>query len=320
MATKRKPNNKCKLFPVVRRNIISIQDAQQHAGWQITAFNLPLLWRYTQGEGVRVAFLDTGCELDHPDLKDNLLPGMNLINPNLPPADDNQHGTHAIGILCAANNDIGMVGVAPQAKAIPIKVLDADGNGDMEAVAEGIIWAVDNNADIISVSLGSPDPSQQLRKAVQYATKVGIPVFVAAGNSGCTQDVFYPAAYPETIAVGSIDENFNRSNFSCTGKNLDFMAPGHRILSTVPKHWYAVLSGTSMATPWAAGVAALVLSAVKQKLLNVELNTVEDYRNVLRSHTIDVTHIDLNNKGFYEGFGIIDSQKLFEQVKPQIKI
>ena len=93
---------------------------------------------------------------------------------------------------------------------MPVKVLDKNGNGSLEKVAEGIRWAVANNADIISMSLGSPRPIQQIRKAIQLAAKRGIPTFVAGGNAGNTKDVFYPAAYPETIAIGSIDSNFDR--------------------------------------------------------------------------------------------------------------
>ena len=308
----RNKNNTCKLFPVIRERLLTAQEASQQAGWGITAFDLPDMWLHTKGADVKVAFLDTGCALDHPDLIDNLLPGMNFINPKEQPWDDNQHGTHATGICCAVNNDLGIVGVAPECKAIPVKVLDKRGSGDLRIVAQGIRWAADNGADIISMSLGSPTPIQEVRKAIQYASKKGIPVFVAAGNSGCTKDVFYPAAYEETIAIGSIDENFNRSKFSCTGKNLDFMAPGGKILSTVPKNMYAILSGTSMATPWAVGIAALLLSAVKHKKVSTVLNSVEDYRVALRQYAIDITDSNLKDKSFYEGFGIIDARKMHE--------
>jgi subtilisin family serine protease len=217
--------------------------------------------------------------------------------------------THATGIICAENNDIGIVGVAPEAKVIPVKVLDKNGNGTLEIVAEGIRWATDQNVDMLSMSLGSPYPIQQVRKAIQYAEKKGIPVFCAAGNAGNTKDVFYPGAYSETIAIGSIDENFCRADYSNTGPNLDFMAPGSKILSTVPPHWYAIMTGTSMACPWAVGVAALFLSYSRTHNLGLPLKTVEDYRNVFRQYTIDIKDIDLNNKLFYEGFGIIDPRK-----------
>lgn len=303
-------NRRCKLFPFKREDVLTVQEVEQQAGWNITAFDLPKLWKHTQGEGVKIAVVDTGCDLTHPDLIDNLLPGRNFINTNKDPLDDNQHGTHVTGIICAENNTIGVVGVAPKAKVIPIKVLDRNGNGDLNNVAKGIRWAIEQGADILVMSLGSPNKVQEVRKAIQFAASRGVPVFVAAGNSGFTKDVFYPAAYPESIAVGSIDENFDRSKFSCTGKNLDFMAPGNRILSTVPQHWYATLSGTSMACPFAAGVAALMLSSVRNGKIKMSLKTVDDFRDGLKKYTIPINSKILENKDFYQGFGIIDPRQL----------
>lgn len=155
--------------------------------------------------------------------------------------------THVIGTLIAGNNDIGVVGVCPKAKVVPIQVLDDKGNGNLLSVASGVRWAADHGVDIIAMSLGAPIKVQQVRKAIQYAASKGIPTFVAAGNAGNTKEVFYPANYPETIAIGAIDKDFNRADFSNTGENLDFMAPGVDIFSTVPDGWYATLSGTCLA-------------------------------------------------------------------------
>ena len=306
---------KCHLLPYLKENILSIQEAKQQAGWGITAFDLPKAWQLSQGDGVKVAIIDTGCDMDHPDLVNNLLPGINLINPNKLPIDDNDHGTHCAGIVCASNNEIGMVGVAPKAKVIPIKALDKNGSGDMNNVAYGIRWAMDNGADIISMSLGCPSPLQQVRKAIKAAIAKGIPVFVAAGNAGNTKEIYYPANYPETIAIGSIDQNFDRSSFSCTGTNLDFMAPGGKIFSTVPNNWYAVLSGTSMAAPFAVGVAALVLSYVRHNKTDIKLNGPEDYRNIFRKFTIPIKNSMWANKEFYQGLGILDPVKIVESLR-----
>lgn len=311
MAKSRKKNHPCSLFPYEVEDVLSLQDAKQKSGWSITAFDLPRAWNLTKGDGVKVAVLDTGCDLDHPDLDANLLPGINFVEPGKKPWDDNQHGTHVAGIIAAENNDVGMVGVAPNAKIIPVKVLDKNGNGSLLNVAKGIRWAVDNGADIICMSLGAPRPVQQVRKAIKYAAKRGVPCFVAAGNAGMTKEVFYPAAYPETIAIGSIREDFKRSSFSNTGQNLDFMAPGDRIFSTVPDNWYSILSGTSMACPFAAGVAALVLSYVREHK-TTKLESVQDYRNVFKEHTVPINDRKLKNKKFYQGFGIIDPRLLLE--------
>jgi len=312
MARKKKD---CCLFPYERKDILSLQEAKQRTGWSITAFDLPKAWRHTKGEGVRIAVLDSGCDLDHPDLMHNLLPGANFVNPRKSPADDNGHGTHVAGIICAENNDIGMVGVAPEAKVMPVKVLDKNGNGNLLDVAKGIRWAISNKADIISMSLGAPIAVQQVRKAIQLAAKKGIPTFCAAGNAGLTKEVFYPSAYPETIAVGSINSNFDRSNFSNTGKNLDFMAPGGQIFSTVPDDWYSVFSGTSMACPFAVGVAALLLSYKRKNKIKLRLKTVDDYRKIFRKYATSIRNSDYAGKKFFEGFGIIDPREFLKYLK-----
>lgn len=300
----------CHLLPFERKDCLSMQEARQKSGWGITAFELPNTWKFTQGEDVVIAVLDTGCDLNHSDLKENLLEGINFVNQKKSAQDGNGHGTHVIGTLVASNNDIGVVGVCPKSKVIPIKVLDDKGNGSLLNVAEGIRWAADRGVDIITMSLGSPNKVQEVRKAIQYAASKGIPTFVAAGNAGNTKEVYYPANYPETIAIGAIDENFCRADFSNTGDNLDFMAPGVDIFSTVPENWYATLSGTSMACPFAVGVAALVLSYTKKGKTNLTLKTVQDYRDVFKKHTTPMNQNVYNNKKFYEGFGIIDPRKL----------
>lgn len=302
---------KCSLFPYEKEEVFSIQDSLQKYGWSITAFDLPKVWSKTRGEDVKIAVLDTGCDLNHPDLDKNLLTGINFVEPSKDPWDDNQHGTHVTGIICAENNEMGMVGVAPDAKVMPVKVLDKYGNGNLVNVAKGIRWATDNGANLICMSLGSPNPVQEVRKAIQYAHSKGVICFVAAGNSGATKKVFYPADYPETIAIGSIDENFDRSSFSNTGENLDFMAPGGRVFSTIPDNWYAVLSGTSMATPFAVGVAALLLSYAKKHKIKINLETADDYRKFFKLHTISINNKKLKDKKFYQGFGILDPKKVF---------
>ena len=309
-------SKKVSLFPYKLEPVFSIQEVKQKAGWNVTAFDLPNAWKKTKGEGVKIAVLDTGCDLDHPDLKNNILPGINLINPKKLPWDDNKHGTHVSGIIAAENNEIGMVGVAPNCKIIPVKVLDGNGMGDIKNVAKGIRWATDvAKADFICMSLGCPNKVDEVRKEIIYAMSKKVICFVAAGNSGDTEHVFYPANYPETIAIGSIDENLTRSGFSNTGDGLDFMAPGDKILSTVPDNWYAVLSGTSMATPFAVGVCALLLSYVRKNKLNIKLENNQDYISILKGHTTPIKNDNLKNRNFYEGFGIIDPKKLFESLK-----
>jgi len=306
----------CSLFPYTREDFLSIQEVRQEPSWSISAFNLPEAWNLSQGEGVVVAVLDTGCDLDHPDLVDNLLDGKNMIDPSNPPEDGNGHGTHITGTLVAANNELGVVGVAPKAKVRPVKVLDDQGNGNLLHVAAGIRWCIEQKVDIISLSLGAPVPVQQVRKAIQAAAEAGIVTFCAAGNAGNTKEVFYPAAYPETIAIGAIDPAFRRADFSNTGKGLDFMAPGVDVMSTVPDNWYAKMSGTSMAQPFACGVAALLLSyARKNPHLGIKLETVDDYKNCFKKYTTPVENGNYTDPEFYQGFGIIDPRKFLQAMK-----
>lgn len=316
MAKKKKKSVRCKLPPYKRENFFSIQEVTQNMGWNVTAFDLPKAWQYSQGEGIVIAVLDTGCDLDHPDLVDNLLPGKNFVDPKKEPDDDNGHGTHVCGTLVAANNDIGMVGVAPKAKVRPVKVLNGQGNGNLLHVAQGIRWAIDQGVDFISMSLGSPIPVQQVRKAIQAAAEKGIITFVAAGNAGKTKEVFYPGAYPETISVGAVDVEMRRAKFSNTGMQLDFMAPGVDIMSTVPDDWYAKLSGTSMAQPFVCGVAALVKSYKINKKPDLKLENVEDYKELFKQYTTPVVNGNYDNPHFYSGFGIIDPRKFLESMKP----
>lgn len=296
--------DKVYLLPYTREEVFSIQEAKQKMGWEITSFNLPETWKSTQGEGVVVAVLDTGVDLDHEDLVCNLIPGKNFVNRDASPQDDQGHGSHVTGTICACNNEKGMVGVAPRTKVMPIKVLDKHGAGQLKDVADGIYWAADQGVDFITMSLGSPSPVKIVHDAIKYAVSKKVVVWCAAGNAGATHNIFYPAAYPDTIGIGAVDKNFNRAGFSCTGPDLDFLAPGVGILSTVPDNWYAILSGTSMANPFAVGLGCLLLSYKRSKNLDIKLETNNDYIEFLKNYTI------FKGNQLFEGFGIIDPRKM----------
>lgn len=296
----------CNLLPYSREDIFSLQEAKQAAGWQLSKFNLQDKWKISQGEGVKIAVIDTGCDLSHQDLKNNLLQGKNFINKNKDPIDDNGHGTHVCGIICAENNDVGIIGIAPKSKIMPIKSLDKNGQGSPEQLEKAIVWAADQGADIITMSLGSPNKIESVHKAILYALSKKCVTFCAAGNAGKTREIYYPANYPETIGIGAIDENFERAPFSCTGDDLDFLAPGVKIFSTVPDNWYAYMSGTSMSNPFAVGCAALFLSYVRNNDLNIKLENDKDYREILKKNTISLTNPEFAKNKFFEGFGIIN--------------
>jgi subtilisin family serine protease len=308
----------CFLPKFTREDVISAMDASRPPGWHVTAFEIPSVWQYSKGEGVKIAVLDSGADLKHPDLKDNLLPGYNFVMPQYPPNDDNCHGSHVTGIICGTDTGQGVVGIAPRSKVMPVKVLNSQGTGTMDKVVAGIRWAVDNGADIISMSLGTRNPLEEVRAAIIEAATRGVVTFCAAGNAGSTRQLLYPAAYTETISIGAVDENSMRASFSCTGPNLDFVAPGVNIYSTVPPSWYAYLSGTSMAAPFAVGVAALILSFERHKNPSAKL-AADDYRRIMKENVLDVkgldASLDANGKRFFQGFGIINPAHFQEWVE-----
>jgi major intracellular serine protease len=303
---------KCKVLPYKRKNIISAQDLEQKVGWGIQTLNVPETWKYSEGEGITIAVIDSGCDLSHTDLKDNLLEGFNFLNKKATPDDDCGHGSHLTGIICALNNNLGIVGVAPKAKVMPLKVLDEDGTGEMKNVAKAIRYATERKVDFILMSLGCPQPLQQVRKAIQAALNEGIVTFVAAGNMGKSEHLLYPANYKETISVGAIDCKMRRADFNNTGDNLDFLAPGVEILSTVPTNWYAIMSGSSQAAPFVLGLAALLKSYKMHKKIKINLDGPEDYRKVFKKYTMNVVGEDYagDESKFYQGFGIITPAKM----------
>lgn len=308
------PQQHCELLPYKRRDILSAQELREKLDWGVSKFNVPKAWEVTKGEGVTIAVIDTGCDLDHPDLKDNLLDGYNFIEPGTEPDDDGDHGSHVTGVICAAQNKLGIVGVAPKSNVRPVKALDGYGDGQIEDVVKAIRWAIAQKVDMISMSLGTMKPLSSLRWAVKAADKRGIPVFVSAGNIGKSEHLLYPANYPETIAIGAIDKKLNRADFTNTGKNLDFMAPGVDILSTVPDNWWAILSGSSMAQPFVCGLAALLLSYKRNAGLDIALNCADDYRQFFKQHTMNVVSEEHAGDPFYQGFGIITLDKLLNQL------
>ena len=312
-------NIPCNLLPYIKENILSFQTGEQTLGWQITNFHIPEIWKFSRGENVRVAVLDTGIDLEHSDLKENIKDGANFVEKDLLPQDFNSHGTHVAGIIAAKNNDFGIAGIAPEATIIPVKVLNNYGAGDMEAVLNGINYAVSKKADIICMSLGTRDPIEEIRLAIENAAKNNAICFVAAGNAGNTEQLLYPAAYTEAISIGAVDENCLRASFSCTGPNLDFVAPGVKIYSCVPKNTYAYMSGSSMACPFAVGVAALVLSSKRKADPNAVMNA-NDYREVFKENSMTVKNLEelmakQGNSRFWQGMGIINPENFSEWVE-----
>ena len=234
------------------------------------------------GDGVSVAVIDTGIDAQHETLEENLgegyatedaacttdcdggpFGGGNDIDDCLAPwDDDNDHGTHVAGTAGAADNGVGVLGVAPDVTLHAVKVLECDGGGSFDDIAAGIQWSADQGHDVQNMSLGSDTDSDVVRDAVQYADEQGVVLIAAAGNDGpCTDCVGYPAAYDEVVAVSATDENDDLADFSSTGPEVDLAAPGVDVLSAIPRDDYDEFSGTSMSSPHVAGAAATLIAA-----------------------------------------------------------
>ncbi|WP_094096178.1 S8 family peptidase [Paenibacillus physcomitrellae] len=265
-------------------------------------WNLPITstnqgWKLSKGTNdVIVAVVDTGVDLDHPDLAGRTLPGYNVINPDEKPMDDVGHGTHVAGIIAAnVNNREGIAGMTWNTKILPVKALDSSGSGTTYSVAQGIIWATDHGAKVINLSLGNYAEAQFLHDAIQYAFDHDVVVIAATGNDN-TERPGYPAAYQEVLSVSATDSSQKRASFSNFGDYIDVMAPGESIASTYPGNQYAALSGTSMASPHVAALAALIRSENPQ-LKNTEV------MDIIRHTTED---LGTPGRDKYYGFGQIN--------------
>ncbi|GEM_PF-967201 len=229
--------------------------------WGVRQIGAPKLWKSTRGEGIRISVIDTGIDPSHPDLKDRILGGINVLQSFVPPNDDNGHGTHIAGTIAASGGSQGMTGVAPAASLFAVKSFDRHGSAYLSDIVKGIEWSVHNKMDIINMSFGMTDTSPALREAVKQAVHAGIIVCASSGNDGKTGIIDYPAQYKDTIAVGATEKGRYIASFSNRGERIDIYAPGERIVSTWPKGRYEILSGTSMATSHVTGLIALLMAS-----------------------------------------------------------
>ncbi|WP_240419817.1 S8 family serine peptidase [Paenibacillus periandrae] len=211
-----------------------------------------------ENTNLTIAIVDTGVDLNHPDLVANLVPGVNLINSKRTPQDDNGHGTNVAGVVAAAgNNDTGITGILWKARIMPIKALESDGSGGEAKLAEGIRYAVDHGAKIVVLSLGLNKYSTLMSETVKYAEEHDVLLVAATGNEG--NSVKYPAAYATVLAVGGMTADRAADVRSNKGMEIDLVAPWD-VFTTALGGSYEYKDGTSMAAPQAAAVAALAWS------------------------------------------------------------
>ena len=249
--------------PSRRLHALDVADPGRPRQWGLDAIGVGAAWALSRGAGVVVAVVDTGVA-PAPDLAGRLLPGWNVIAGSGDATDDNGHGTHVAGTVAEVEgNGLAESGVAPEASILPVKVLSADGTGSDVDVAAGIVWAADHAARVVNLSLGGSETSTVLADAVAYARDKNVLVVAAAGNDGGTVGV--PARLAGVVAVGAVDAALVRAPFSAGGRALDLVAPGVAILQQTLDgtggYSDRAFSGTSMATPHVAGVAALALAA-----------------------------------------------------------
>lgn len=264
-------------------------------------------WDWSRGSNsVNIAVVDTGVDQVHEDLVAKIMAGYDFVNGDADPQDDSftGHGTHVAGIAAAmTNNTIGIAGTSWGARIMPVKVLNAFGNGTIANVSAGIAFAADNGAQVINLSLGTVINSPTLQAAVDYAYNKNRVLVAAAGNTSGA--VLYPAAYPNVIAVAAVDTTMTRAAFSNFGPELSVSAPGVGIRSTIPGDAYDQKNGTSMATGYVSGLAAILVGVSPQSPAAIK-------------SAIQNTALDLGTAGkddFY-GWGLIQMDAAIRRVLP----
>ena len=263
----------------------------------IHMINAPLMWNqgYT-GSGITIAILDSGC-YQHDDLKNNIIGGKNFTSEGS--SDDfndlNGHGTHCAGIICGNGK---ILGVAPNANLLILKVLKKNGEGDCQGIYDAINYAIEQKVDIISMSLGMSVDVPEIHTLIKKATDNNICVVCAGGNEGdgesITNEYSYPAGYNESIAVGAIDNKRVDAPFTNSNKEIDLVAHGVSVISTYLNNEYYSLSGTSQATPHITGALAL-LKEYFRKNFGREPSEAELYAQLIK-RTIDIK-VDVKLQG-----------------------
>lgn len=312
---------KSKLVPF---KVEALQSVANEIPFGVKQLQAPEIWEHSKGAGIVVAILDTGIDTEHPDLKDQIIGGRNFTDEGSVDdfTDGNGHGTHVAGTIAAAENESGVVGVAPEAKLLICKVLGSDGSGSDSNIIKAIKWATDwrgkngERVRVVNMSLGSPYNDPRLYKAILQACAEGIIFCVASGNEGDnekqggqeTYEYSYPALYNECVTIAACDENRKLAYFSNAHLQVDLIAAGVNVLSTYPKSGYATLSGTSMATPHISGAFALAIS-IGEKQFKRTLTTQEIFALVAKCSC------SLGYEKSSEGNGLPELTKLFEACK-----
>ncbi len=275
-----------RLIPFIIKN--ELRGSSNKSLYGLEMINAKGMWENgSQGEKIKIAVIDSGCDINHINLKDNIAEVRNFTdedNKNIV-TDRVGHGTHVIGTICA-NGINNVFGVAPKSEIYVLKAINRTGSGKVSWIVNAINYAIEKKVDIISMSLGTPQKDSKLERAIKDAINKNILVVCAAGNEGDGNandfEYSYPASYPDVISVGAVDKKEHPASFSNSNTTIDLLAPGVEILSTYPNNQYAYLSGTSMATPHVTGSLAL-LKNWGRKEFQRELTQEELYAQLIKS-------------------------------------
>lgn len=302
---------------IEENEIVRAASTTQETTWGYKHIKTPLAKQnaYT-GKGIKIAVVDSGINRNHPDLK--IAGGVSFIEGVSTYNDAKGHGTHVAGVIGAQDNSIGTIGVAPDAKLYSVKVLSGQGIGTLAGVVSGIEWAIQNEMDIINLSLTTDTAASSLKEILQKAHDEGIMIVAAAGNAETVQktnDVLYPARFSSVIAVGSVNQNNQKSDFSYQGPSLELTAPGENIKSafvntyTETQEDYSISKGTSVATPFVSGTIALYMEAYP----HLSANQIRE--------TIRRQSLDLGSKGRDAkfGYGLVQSLTAKAALFPDLK-
>ncbi len=241
----------------------SVRAFGQAMPWGVSRVGAPLVYPLNKGTGIKVAVLDTGVDLTHPDLR--IAGQVTFVTGTTTAQDDSGHGTMVAGIIGAQDNDVGVVGIAPEVSLYAVKVLGSSGSGNVSDIINGLQWAVDNGMQVVNMSFGGGPWPWAGELALTRAYNAGIVLVAGAGNNGNSagtgDSVNYPARYGAVIAVGAMDEQLLRLPSSATGSTLELVAPGNNLNTTALGGGYGLFGSTSGATPHVSGAAALLIKS-----------------------------------------------------------
>lgn len=248
------------------------------AGWGLQRIGAPQVWGKLKRRRVRIGIIDTGLDVNHPDLLENIQGGINTLDGHSPQnfMDDYGHGTHIAGIIGSTGRNAQLMGINPYVDFYIVKAFDNRGKGNLSDIIEGLDWLSRQQVEIINMSFSTKETNNSFRRAMQYLNGRGVVLVAAAGNDGGSNSVNYPGRFPEVLAVTATDKQDRIAGFSSTGPEVDFCAPGVDIPSAWLDGKYEVRSGTSFAAPHLTGTVADLINyygfmspgKIKELLLN----------------------------------------------------